>query len=122
MAQTHPRRLIWIVNHRTLLPAEIPIFLELGYEVFIPTIVPSHDPAFRSSVVTFEYDATLTLPPESLALLNEFDFYESPWTPAVTQLINDEFDVVVSSLSLYTTPLAEAARHFQGTLIARVFG
>jgi hypothetical protein len=122
MAESRPRRLIWVVNHRTLLPAEIPIFLELGYEVFIPKIVPSHDPAFRSSVVTFEYDATLSLPAEWLALLNGFDFYQSLWTPEVTQLINDEFDVVVSSVSLYTTPLAEAARHFQGTLIARVFG
>ena len=115
-------RLIWIVNHRTLLPAEVPILRDLGYEVLVPKIVPDHDPAFRSSVVTDEYDDSLTLPAEVLALLNRHDFYQQEWAPELTRLINDHFDVVVTSLSSYVTPLAEAVRKFDGTVVARVFG
>jgi glycosyltransferase involved in cell wall biosynthesis len=119
---TRARRLIWIVNHRTLLPAEIPIFRELGYEVLIPKIVPSHDPAFRSSVVTDEYDVTLSLPADVLEVLNRQDFYEQAWSPRLTELVNEHFDVIVTSISSYVTPLVEAARHFDGRIIARVFG
>ena len=71
------RRLIWIVNHRTLLTAEVPILRELGFEVFIPKIIPA-DPGLRSLVTTDVYDAGLDLPAEALATLNAHHFYEDP--------------------------------------------
>src|SRR3954447_14780412 len=121
MAQSHPRRLIWIVNHRTLLPAEIPIFLELGYEVFIPKVVPD-DPDMRSMLVTYEYDHTLSLPPDVLEALNRHSFYTDAWPPELTALLNEHFDVVVAAITWYITPMVEAARHFDGTIVGRVFG
>ena len=119
---SRPRRMLWCVNHRTLLPAEIPIFRSLGFEVFIPKKVPDHDPGYRSAMVTYEYDATLSLPAEAIEVLNQQNFYEKPWSPTLRSILNVSFDVIVSHLSYYTTPLSEAARHFQGQVVARTFG
>jgi hypothetical protein len=112
---------VWIVNHRTLLPAEVPILLSLGFEVLIPKIIPSHDPGYRSGVVTYDYDETLTLRPSALRVLNEHDFYQRSWSPTVSEIMG-EFDVVICSVSAYLAPLREAAHHFGGRLVARVFG
>ena len=116
------QRLLWIVNHKTLLPAEVPILRSLGWEVFVPKTIPSHDPGYRSAVVTFEYDSSLNLPPAALAVLNAHRWYEQPWPPTVVCIVNDYFQAVVSHFSYYTMPLSEAARKFHGIVIARAFG
>jgi hypothetical protein len=116
------RRLLWVVNHRTLLPAEVPILRSLGWEVFIPKIVPDHDPGYRSAAVTYEYDAALRLPEAALRVLNQHDFYERNWTATVEDIINKYFAATVAHFSYYTATLSEAARKFRGTLIARAFG
>jgi hypothetical protein len=117
-----PRRLLWVVNHRTLMAAEVPILRSLGWEVFIPKIVPDHDPGYRSAAITYDYDAALALPATTLRVLNRHDFYQRFWSPTVEEIINRNFDVIISSFSYYTTPLSEAARKFRGQIIARVFG
>jgi hypothetical protein len=116
------KRLAWIVNHRTLMEGEIPVLRGLGYEIFVPKVTPSDDPEYRSGAVTYEYDETLSLPLAALAVLNEHDFYRRTWSPTLTTILNRYFDVVVTSLSLYTTPLEQAVRRFHGTVVARVFG
>jgi hypothetical protein len=122
MAASAPRRLLWVVNHKTLLPAEVPILRSLGWEVFIPKVVPDHDPGFRSAAVAYDYDAGLGLPDTALQVLNRHDFYERSWSPTVAGIVNTQFQVVVTHLSYYVTPLAEAARKFPGRIIARAFG
>ncbi len=117
-----PRRLIWAVNHRTLLQSEVPILQSLGWEVFIPKVVPDHDPSYRSAVVTYEYDGALTMNASALDVLNGMAFYEESWSPTERTIINEHFSAFVSSFSYYTTPLSEAARHFDGIVVARVFG
>lgn len=117
-----PRRLIWVVNHRTLMPAEVPILRSIGWEVFVPKIVPEHDPDYPSAVTTYEHDATLTLPMSALQVLNRHDFYKHTWSPTVEDIIDRHFDAIISTFSIYTTPLSEAARKFGGQIIARVFG
>lgn len=117
-----PRRLIWAVNHRTLLQSEVPILRSLGWEVFIPKIIPDHDPSYRSALVTYEYDEHLTVPAAAVQLLNRLAFYEEAWSPTETEIINEFFGVFISSFSFYTTPLSEAARRFAGQTVARVFG
>jgi glycosyltransferase involved in cell wall biosynthesis len=117
-----PRRLAWIVNHRTLMPAEVPILRSLGWEVFVPKIIPDHDPSFRSASITYEYDKSLTLGPQALEVLNRHAFYTRQWSPTLAQLMNENFQAVVISISGYLTPLCESARHFSGTVVARVFG
>lgn len=115
-------RLIWAVNHRTLLQSEVPILQSLGWEVFIPKRIPDHDPSYRSAVVTYDYDDALTVPRSALEILNAMEFYERNWSTTERAIINDHFGVFISSFSYYTTPLSEAARHFDGTIVARVFG
>jgi hypothetical protein len=119
---SQPARLLWIVNHKTLLPAEVPILHELGWEVFVPKIVPDHDLHYRSAAATHEYDMSLTISPTALAVLNGQNFYERDWSPTVTGIINQNFQVVVATFSFYVTPLSEAARKFRGIVVARVFG
>lgn len=121
-APARPKRLLYNVNHRTLSQAEIPIFRELGYEVFIPKVVPDEDPEFRSHELTYEHDASLTCSAATLAVLNAHDFYRASWTPTVKLIVNQEFDVVVVALSAYLTPLAEAVTNFDGRVVARAFG
>jgi hypothetical protein len=113
---------MWVVNHRTLLPAEVPILRALGWEVFIPKVTPDHDPTFRSAFVTHDYDGTLGLPRTALEVLNRHDFYQRPWSPTVAGLIAEHFQVYVSQLSYYAAGLAEAARKFPGRIVVRVFG
>jgi len=122
LPSSKPQRLLWVVNHRTLMPAEVPILRSLGWEVFIPKIVPDHDPGYRSAAITYDYDAALKLPATALRVLNQHNFYERFWSPTVEEIINSNFDVIISSFSIYTTPLSEAARKFGGQIIARVFG
>ncbi|MGI6856917.1 glycosyltransferase [Mesorhizobium sp. 1B3] len=115
------RRLLWIVNHKTLMDAEVPIFQDLGFSVFIPKRVPN-DPGYRSAKIDYQYDNELELPPAALAILNEHHFYTSPWSPTLSLIINRYFDALVSSVSGYTTPIFEAIDRFEGLIVARVFG
>lgn len=122
----HPKRLLWIVNHKTLLPAEVPILGDLGWEVFIPKIIPT-DADYRSGVVTFEYDNKLTIHKDVLDILNKHDFYckmlvGRSWSPTVEKILNENFDLIITTVSGYITPLREAVRQFDGTVMARVFG
>ena len=119
---TGVRRLLWIVNHRTLMQAEVPILQDLGHEVFLPKVIPGDDPEYRSGVVTLEYDESLSLPPGALRVLNTHDFYRRAWSPTVTGILDRYFDVLVTSVSAYLTPLSEASRKFRGIVVARVFG
>jgi len=114
-------RLIWVVNHKTLLPAEVPILRSLGYAVYVPKRVPNV-PEYRSAVVEYSYDADLKIPDDVLAILNFHRFYEREWSPTLTSILNKYFDVLVSSVSVFTTPLFEAIRKFKGGVVARVFG
>ena len=115
-------RILWIVNHKTLISGEVPLLRSLGFEVLVPKVLPSHDPAFRSSGMTYDYDAALDLPLAALGVLNQENFFERCWAPTVTQIINKYFDVIVCHFTYYTTPIREAALKFQGLLIARAFG
>ena len=76
-----PKRLIWCVNHRTLMQSEVPILRSLGWEVFIPKVIPTHDSSYRSAAVSYEFDATLSIPEPELRILNAIPFYEDAWSP-----------------------------------------
>jgi hypothetical protein len=118
---TTTKRLLWIVNHQTLMAAEVPILRSLGWEVFVPKVTPA-DPSYRSAGHSHEYDEALGLEEGALGVLNLQNFYQHPWSPTVESIINDNFDVAVTTISAYTMPLSEAARKFTGTVVARVFG
>lgn len=117
-----PRRIAWIVNHRTLMPAEVPLLRSLGWEVYVPKIIPAEDPAYRSAMITYEHDPSLTISSASLGALNIHDFYRREWSPTMTRIMNASFQMVVAAFSGYAMPLSEAAKKFAGLVVARGYG
>lgn len=114
-------RLLWVVNHKTLMDVEVPILNQAGFSVFIPKRVPD-DPGYRSAKIDYQYDAALQLPAEVRSILNSHAFYTAPWSATLTQILNRYFDGLITSVSAYTTPLFEAISKFDGLVVARVFG
>jgi hypothetical protein len=115
------RRLLWIVNHQTLLRSEVPLLRELGFGVFVPKRLPAVSD-YRSGAVDFSYDASLQLPAYALKVLNTHEFYEDPWGATLETILNRYFDGLITTLTAFTTPLFEAIRKFDGLIVARVFG
>jgi hypothetical protein len=114
-------RLLWIVNHKTLMDAEVPILRRLGFSVFIPKRVPDH-PGYRSARIEYRFDSDLQLPPAALSLLNGHEFYTDPWPPTLALIVNRYFDGLITSVSGFTMPVLEAIAKFEGLVVARVFG
>ncbi len=113
------KRILWICNHVTLMDAEVPLLLELGFEVFVPKKFPKGS-EFVSCVSKDIYDPSLTIPPEDLALLNTVDFYEDLFSDAVIDAINRNFDIAF--VTYYEKPLKLLVRHFPGKIFIRAFG
>ncbi len=115
------KRCLWIVNHKTLLPIEFGLLRSFGFEVFVPKIIPN-DPGYRSGIIDYSLDTTLSLDRYLIEFLNRHHFYEEQWSTALTDILNENFQLLISSWSGYTMPLFEAIRKFEGTVVARVFG
>jgi hypothetical protein len=111
------RRVLWLLNHKTLLPAEVPILESFGFEVFAPASTPL-DPDYASA--TARHDKPLTISPKSRAALRDHGFYTEAWSKDLRKLINNAFDLVVTSV--INLPLIQTLQHFKGPIIARVFG
>ena len=118
MQTSATRRILWIVNHQTLLAAEVPILRSLGWEVFVPKIIPD-DVSFRSTIVSFDYDATLSLPETALAVLNRQAFYQHPWAPTVESIINANFDAVVTDHLVLHDAALRGSEEIQGSPSSR---
>ena len=113
------RRILWLLNHKTLMPFEVGLLLELGYEVFTPKVLP---PAarFRSAAVDASYDASLSIPAFALRRLNAFDFYESEWPADIVALVNRYFATVF--IIPFGKQVPEALTKFEGQILFRAFG
>ncbi len=116
----HKKRILWLINHTTLQEFEVPLLLSLGYEVFIPKVLPYDNDANKSASINYEYDKSLTLPPSQLAVLNQHNFYDEIITSEIETIINESFDVAFTPFFLVT--LQELVRHFKGKIFLRVFG
>jgi hypothetical protein len=113
------KRVLWLLNHVTLLKTEVPILLAMGYEVFIPKIIPN-DVGFRSGVVDFSYDKHLTIPDHVLKVLNEADLYTQEWSDEVVGYMNQYF----SAAFIMPVPihLKSGLQRFTGAILLRAFG
>ena len=107
------RRILWIMYHGTLQRAEVPILKSLGFEVFIPSGADLGAAVARDG-------GRLTIDNESYCALEQHAFYTNAWSPHLSKIINSEFDVIVTAA--YQVPLIQALTHFEGPVIARVFG
>ena len=113
------KRILWICNHVTLMDAEVPLLLDLGFEVFTPKKFPSNSD-FISCKVNYSYDDSLTIPPEDLMLLNTVDFYADKFSPEVISAINRNFDIAITTF--YEKPMHLLVNHFPGYIFVRAFG
>jgi len=119
MSQSKAKRILWLINHKTLMKAEVPLLEGLGYEVFVPKIIPAA--GFRSGCVDFAYDRGLSLPTSDLEHLNAFDFYGSEWTLDIERIINTHFGIAF--VRPYTRlKLLQCLRRFAGHVTFRAFG
>jgi hypothetical protein len=103
------------------MPIELSLLRSFGYEVYSPKIIPN-DPGYRSAVVDYSWDSTLSLDPYIIDYLNRHSFYDETWSATLTDILNENFQLLITSWSGYTTPLFEAIRKFNGATVARVFG
>lgn len=113
------KRILWICNHVTLMDAEVPLLLELGFEVFVPKKFPVGID-FISCKTKYDYDASLTIPPEDLALLNTVDFYDDLFSQEVIDAVNRNFDIAITAF--YDAPMKLLIYHFPGQIFIRAFG
>jgi hypothetical protein len=113
-------RILWLLNHKTLMPFEVGLMRELGFEVFTPKVTPDPKTGFRSGMVDFSHDASLTLPPKVLARLNQFNFYEDAWPPDIVRFVNRYFGTAF--IMPVARQVSEAVRKFEGRIVFRTFG
>jgi hypothetical protein len=113
------KRVLWLLNHKTLMPYEVKLLLELGYEVFTPKVIPQAA-SFRSGAIDFSYDDSLSIPPRVLKRLNSFNFYEEAWPDDIVALMNRYFGTVY--VIPYGKQVPEAVRKFEGQIMFRAFG
>lgn len=114
-----PLRVLWILNHTTLMEWEVPMLLAEGFEVFIPKVLPV-GPNGRTATVTDAHDSSLTIPPDELAFLNTVNFYDAPLCRRTADIINRNFDVAIAA-SIYPG-LYYLMRCFEGRIFMRAFG
>jgi glycosyltransferase involved in cell wall biosynthesis len=113
------KRILWLINHQTLMEFEPTLLESLGYEVYIPKLFPQTYEN-RSAGVTFEFDNHLTLPESVIVTLNDFNFYTTKLTPKIRHIINSHFRVmVVPAIPLM---LQQAMEYFEGHIVLRAFG
>ena len=72
-----------------------------------------------ASALALAIGAALLLP-NSLALLNATDLYESPWSPEVVAVMNRHFGTVF--VMPFGCQVGEAVRHFTGDVVLRAYG
>jgi glycosyltransferase involved in cell wall biosynthesis len=112
------KRMLWLMNRTRLREFEMPILSSLGYEIFLPKVLP-HDEGNLDATIEADYDTSLTLPSHELEILNLHDFY-SGLTPQVAEIINKHFSIVISDF--YPDQLAGLVRKFFGVIVMRCFG
>ncbi len=113
------KRILWLINHTTLREFEVPLLISLGYEVYTPKGIPDLIYGWSGSV-DYTHDKNLTIPPEALEKLNQHEFYDSPITPEIAEIINQYFGSVFCVF--YPKLLEQIAYNFNGRILLRAFG
>ena len=113
------RRLLWILNHTTLMEWEVPMLRGLGFEVFVPKVLPV-GPNSRTATVTDAHDGSLSIPAADLDHLNGVNFYDAPLSRQTAAVINRHFGTAIAA-SIYPG-LYYLLRCFAGRIFMRAFG
>lgn len=113
------RRILWLLNHTTLREFEVPLLQKLGFEVFVPKILPNND-ANGSDSITYEHDKSLSISAQELAILNTINFYDGIYSNETLDILNQKFNIVI--FGFFPQMFEALIKNFQGKLLLRVFG
>jgi hypothetical protein len=97
---------------------EVPLLRSLGFEVFVPKIIPKTD-NYRSCAVDFSFDESLTIPKHALRVLNSCDFYQRKWPRDAVFYMNRYFG---TAFIMPMEEFREGVTNFEGNLLMRTFG
>lgn len=112
-------RVMWLLNHSTLRKFEIAQLNQLGIkEIFLPKFFPD-DEANLSASVDDSLDASLTIPPSDLNILNQQNWYECPSDDA-WKIANKYFDIAI--MGFFPKQMSAVIDHFNGAVVLRAFG
>lgn len=110
------KRILWLYNHSTLIKSEVALLRELGYEVYVPKVIP-----FDVSVaVNWESDRLLSIPEEAIEVLNKVDFYGEEIPEEAMAVMNEYFGMAI--FGTFIEPLKSIAAHYKGIMIFHPFG
>ena len=112
------KRVFWLLNHSSLRAFEVPLLIELGYEVYCPKRY-SFEYGDLSASCTYEFDETLSIPKDVLVKLNDTDFYSNEISSDVMDAINTYFDIVFIQ---HIPVLEHFATAYKGQILFRAFG
>ena len=113
------KRILWLLNHTTLRECEVPLLIDLGFEVFTPKKF-KRDIVNRSGSIEMAYDSSLTIPVKLLKQMNNVDFYVDNWNGYLKHEINKYFDIVICGF--FPHLVDEVMEHFRGKVFLRGFG
>lgn len=112
------KRIFWLFNHTSLRKFELPLLREMGYEIYCPKIYDFEAGDYSASV-TYEYDASLTIPTDVLEKLNQTSFYHAI-SEEIMQLLNEYFDIAFCMAAC--EPFVSIVRGFKGAVVLHAFG
>lgn len=111
------KRVFWLLNHSSLRAFEVPLLIELGYEVYCPKIC-SYSYGDLSVSSTDQYDSSLTIPPDVLQQLNQTDFY-AEISSNIMDLLNTYFDIAfLPCMNMFR----QFVMAYKGQILFRAFG
>jgi len=113
------KRVLWLLNHTTLRGYEVPLLIDLGYEVYCPKIC-QREFGDLSASISYEFDASLSIPPEILEKLNKTDFYSLRVPQEIATIMNEYFDIAICAA--FPELIEMLIRQFKGVIVLRVFG
>ncbi len=113
------KRIFWLGMHKILVKTELQRLRELGFEVFNPPYLSSVSD--QSAQYNWDVKQESSLPPYVFERLSKTNFfYVDSFNQEITTILNNYFDCVIVTIS--PTWLAPILRHFEGTIIYRVYG
>lgn len=114
------KRIFYCINHQTLISNEVNLLTRLGCEVYIPKALPFSPNDATSAEILFDYDLGLTICAEDLSVLNTHNFYETPINQAIAEIINSNFDLIITAG--YPIPITSFLELSSLPVGIRVFG
>jgi hypothetical protein len=112
------KRILWLLCHKTLMRYEVPLLRSLGFEVFVPKIIPN-TAQWQSGTVEFSFDESLTIPDHALKALNSCHFFQEEWPREVIFYMNRYFG---TAFIMPVEGFRESVTNFEGNLLLRAFG